>query len=102
MKTENIDKDKIDSNVKLVREYEGAQLFHIGILDLVVLNGTHKEMGQQYGGLLKDKILATTRHLEEDLHRFWETLIRKHSEGDWQTILYLRTKNIERFLSRNC
>ena len=59
MKTENIDKDKIDSNVKLVREYEGAQLFHIGILDLVVLNGTHKEMGQQYGGLLKEKILTT-------------------------------------------
>jgi hypothetical protein len=59
MKTQNIDKDKIDSNAKLVREYEGAQLFRVGILDLVVLNGTHKEMGQQYGGLVKDKILTT-------------------------------------------
>ena len=42
MKTQKIDKDKIDSNAKLVREYEGAQLFRVGILDLVVLNGTHK------------------------------------------------------------
>ena len=59
MKTQNIDKDKINSNAKLVREYEGGQLFRVGILDLVVLNGTHKEMGQQYGGLVKDKILTT-------------------------------------------
>ncbi|MGP8190943.1 MAG: C45 family autoproteolytic acyltransferase/hydolase [Methanobacterium sp.] len=54
-----IDKDTIDSNAKLVSEYAGAQLFHVGILDLVVLNGTHKEMGHQYGSLEKDKILTT-------------------------------------------
>lgn len=59
MKTQDIGKDEIVSNAKFVREYEGGKLFRIGILDLVVLNGTHKEMGQQYGHLVKDKILTT-------------------------------------------
>jgi hypothetical protein len=64
-----IDQDTIDSNAKLVSEYAGAQLFHVGILDLVVLNGTHKEMGHQYGSL-EGQDPDYTRHLEEYLRGF--------------------------------
>jgi hypothetical protein len=41
-----------------VGSHEAGKLYRLGILDVVVLNGTYKEMGRQYGTLMKDKILT--------------------------------------------
>ena len=54
-----IDRDSITKEVTLIRNWKGGSLYQIGGIDLVVLNGTYKEMGQQYGHLVKDKIIAT-------------------------------------------
>lgn len=59
MTTANIDRDSITTEAKHVRDSNGGSLYRIGSIDMVVLNGTYKEMGLQYGDLAKDKLLAT-------------------------------------------
>lgn len=55
----NIDKDAITAEATLENDVDGGQRYRIGILNLVVLNGTHAEMGRQYGTLMKDELHAT-------------------------------------------
>jgi len=59
MTTTTIDRDSITKEATHIRDSNGGSLFRIGTVDLVVLNGTYREMGQQYGDLAKEKILAT-------------------------------------------
>ena len=59
MTTANIDRDSITTEAKHVRDSNGGSLYRIGSINMVVLNGTYKEMGLQYGDLAKDKLLAT-------------------------------------------
>ncbi|MDX8339041.1 C45 family autoproteolytic acyltransferase/hydrolase [Draconibacterium sp. IB214405] len=56
---EKIDKNLIVKDVKHVKDSNGGSLYKIGPLDLIVLNGTYKEMGRQYGELAKEKMVAT-------------------------------------------
>jgi len=53
-----MNRDAIDSKLEPVGSHEAGKLYRLGILDVVVLNGTSKEMGRQYGTLMKDKILT--------------------------------------------
>jgi len=39
-----------------VAEFEGGKLYKMSPCHLLVLNGTHRQMGRQYGHLLKDQI----------------------------------------------
>jgi len=59
MTTTTIDRDSITKVTTHIRDSNGGSLYRIGTVDLVVLNGTYREMGLQYGDLAKDKILAT-------------------------------------------
>jgi hypothetical protein len=43
-------------STKPVAEFEGGMLYKKGPVDLVVLSGTYRQMGRQYGGLLSGKI----------------------------------------------
>lgn len=56
---QKIDRDSITKEATLIKNWKGGSLYRIGGIDLVVLNGTCKEMGQQYGYFVKDKIIAT-------------------------------------------
>ena len=47
-----------DSNLVLVKEYEGGFLYKAGPVSVLELRGTHYEMGRQYGMLLKDELAA--------------------------------------------
>lgn len=53
-----VDKNSITREVTHVSDWNGGSLYKIGKLDLVVLNGSYKEMGRQYGHMAKDKIIA--------------------------------------------
>jgi hypothetical protein len=53
------------------REFEGGKLYMAGNISVLQLHGTYKEMGRQYGGLLKDEIqefytLAIDEHYIND------------------------------------
>lgn len=39
-----------------LKEFEGGKLYRSGKIDILVLQGTYKEMGRQYGGLIQEKI----------------------------------------------
>lgn len=41
-----------------VKEYRGGTLYDCGGMKMAVLQGSYREMGRQYGGLLKEDILA--------------------------------------------
>jgi hypothetical protein len=43
---------------KLTKEYRGGKLYDCGGMRMVVLQGNYREMGRQYGALLKDDIIA--------------------------------------------
>lgn len=43
---------------KPVKEYRGGALYECGGLRMAVLQGSYRQMGRQYGGLLKEDILA--------------------------------------------
>ncbi len=45
--TQEVDRNSITSEVTHVRDWNGGSLHQIGALDLVVLNGTYKEMGRR-------------------------------------------------------
>lgn len=45
-----------DSNLAFVAEYEGGTLFKAGPVNVLCLNGTHYQMGRQYGMLLKNEL----------------------------------------------
>ncbi len=49
---------KIDRNMKLIDAFEGGRLFIAGGMRIVQLNGNFKQMGRQYGMLLKGDINA--------------------------------------------
>ncbi len=53
-----VDKNSITQKATKIKDYQGGSLYRIGVMDIVVLNGTYKEMGQQYGYLVKDKIIG--------------------------------------------
>jgi hypothetical protein len=44
--------------LKLVAEAEGGALFKAGPVSVLKLNGTYRQMGRQYGALLKDDLAA--------------------------------------------
>lgn len=54
----DVDRDSITTEVTHVQDWNGGSLHRIGGVDMVVLNGTYKEMGRQYGHLAKDKMIA--------------------------------------------
>jgi len=54
-----IDRDAITKEATHVKDLNGGSLYKVGILDLVILNGTYKQMGEQYGALAKEKIITT-------------------------------------------
>ena len=43
-------------DVRPQREFEGGKLYKVGNIGVLQLSGSYKEMGRQYGGLLKDEI----------------------------------------------
>jgi hypothetical protein len=47
-----------NSNLVLIREYEGGALYKAGPVNVLFLRGTHYQMGRQYGMLLKDELTA--------------------------------------------
>lgn len=51
---------------KLVSEFEQGKYYKTGKIDVLVLKGTYRGMGRQYGALLKDEI-----------HQFYEVAIEK-------------------------
>lgn len=46
----------LDKDVRPHREFEGGKLYKAGNISVLQLSGSYKEMGRQYGGLLKDEI----------------------------------------------
>lgn len=48
--------DACDSTAKEIAEFEGGRLYKMNPCHLLVLNGTYREMGRQYGHLLKEGI----------------------------------------------
>lgn len=53
----NPDWDKVTAEAKPLKEAEGGRLYRMESAYLVVLNGRYREMGRQYGLLLKDQII---------------------------------------------
>ncbi len=47
-----------NSSLQFVSSWENGDRYLAGNYTVVVLNGTYREMGQQYGGLMKDELLA--------------------------------------------
>jgi hypothetical protein len=45
-----------EKGVRPQREFEGGKLYRAGKIGILQLSGSYKEMGRQYGGLLKDEI----------------------------------------------
>ena len=45
-----------DKDVRFVKEFEGGKLYRAGNIGILQLSGSYKEMGRQYGGLLRDEI----------------------------------------------
>ena len=60
---EQIDRDAVELSLKEIATHGKGKLSRLGVLDVVVLEGTFLEMGRQYGHLLKDKILAVRDEL---------------------------------------
>ena len=48
-----------------IKEYGKGRLYECGGLKMAVLEGNYREMGRQYGALLKDDILAFYRQMIE-------------------------------------
>jgi hypothetical protein len=46
----------LGKDVRPQREFEGGKLYKAGNIGVLQLSGSYKEMGRQYGGLLKDEI----------------------------------------------
>jgi hypothetical protein len=46
----------LEKDVRPQREFEGGKLYKAGKIGILQLSGSYKEMGRQYGGLLKDEI----------------------------------------------
>ena len=78
-KTQDVDRNSITSEAKHVRDWNGGSLYQIGGLDLVVLNGTYKEMGRQYGHLVKDKLIVSRDR--------WKKVFVESGTLSWETIL---------------
>jgi len=58
--------DEIDPKVTEVAEFEGGQLYKQNAVHVIVLNGSHYEMGRQYGHLLKEQIQWHHGEIEND------------------------------------
>lgn len=43
-------------DINFVKEYMGGELYKAGKINVLKLNGTYRQMGRQYGALLKDEI----------------------------------------------
>lgn len=48
----------LNSNLVLIRAYEGGALYRAGSVNVLSLRGTHYQMGRQYGMLMKDEMNA--------------------------------------------
>jgi len=48
----------ISPDLKPVASFEGGQWYKAGPYDVIVLSGSYREMGKQYGGLMKDELSA--------------------------------------------
>ena len=57
-KAKDVDRNSITTEVTHIQDWNGGSLHRIGGVDMVVLNGTYKEMGRQYGHLAKDNMIA--------------------------------------------
>ncbi len=44
---QEVDRNSITSEATQLKDWKGGSLYQIGVLDLVVLNGTYKEMGRR-------------------------------------------------------
>jgi hypothetical protein len=64
-----------DKDIRPQREFEGGKLYKAGNISVLQLSGSYKEMGRQYGGLLKDEI-----------QEFYTFAIEKH---------YIKDKGLE-------
>src|SRR4030042_1543283 len=46
----------VPGNLEKVSEFEGGRLYRAGKIYVAQLNGDYREMGRQYGGLMKSQI----------------------------------------------
>lgn len=58
--------DTCDTTATEVAEFEGGQLYKMNPCNLMVLNGTYRQMGRQYGHLMKDGIHYMRDLLEKE------------------------------------
>jgi len=68
-----------EKDVRPQREFEGGKLYKAGNISVLQLSGSYKEMGRQYGGLLKDEIrefytFAIDEHFTRDKGIDYDTL----------------------------
>ena len=47
-----------NSSLQFVSSFENGDRYLAGNYTVIVLEGTYREMGRQYGGLMKDELLA--------------------------------------------
>ena len=55
------------SSLQFVSSYENGDRYLAGNYTVIVLNGTYREMGRQYGGLMKDELLAEYSMITDEL-----------------------------------
>jgi len=54
-----------NTELKYIAEFQGGKLFRAGDVRVVVLKGNYRQMGRQYGALLKDDLQAMYTAIEE-------------------------------------
>lgn len=54
-----------DTALKCVAEFEDGKLYKAGAVNVLELNGDYRQMGRQYGALLKDDLQAMLSAIEE-------------------------------------
>ncbi|ANQ52586.1 hypothetical protein MY04_5254 [Flammeovirga sp. MY04] len=81
------------SDLKLIKEYKGGKLYEANGFLVPVIEGSNEEMGEQYGGLMKDEMQKTfdllikpeldKGILDQETIQFWVT--RAYGTGSMRT-----------------
>lgn len=72
-----------------IKEFEGGKLYQSGIFDVVILKGTYRQMGRQYGGLVKDKIISF----------YEENVVKTIIDGKLMTLEQLNEMSVKPYLN---
>ncbi len=73
------------SDLPLVATFENGQRYQAGIYPVIVLSGSYREMGRQYGGLMKDELNDEYAFLTDTLTSLGMT--REETRKDGQEII---------------